>query len=79
MPTYVFLTRFTQQGIENIRDSPDRTEHAKTEVEPMGGTWKGFFVPMGQYDGLVIAEFLDDIPTRSFRKIISKSSSELPR
>ena len=56
----MFLTRFTQQEIENIRDSPDRTEHAKAEVESIGGTWKGFFVTMGQYDGLVIAEFPDD-------------------
>ncbi|WP_265111046.1 GYD domain-containing protein [Halosolutus halophilus] len=60
MPTYVFLTTFTQQGIEHVSDSPDRTEDAKAEVESMGGTWKAFFVTMGRYDGLVIAEFPDD-------------------
>lgn len=60
MPTYVFLTRFTQQGIENVRDSPDRTEAARELVESMGGTWEAFFVTMGRYDGLVIAEFPDD-------------------
>ncbi len=26
----------------------------------MGETWKEFFVTMGRYDGLVIAEFPDD-------------------
>lgn len=60
MPTYVFLTTFTQQGIEHVSDSPDRTEDAKAEIESMGGTWKAFFVTMGRYDGLVIAEFPDD-------------------
>lgn len=60
MPTYVLLTTFTQQGVENIRDSPERTEHAREMVESFGGTWKEFFVTMGRYDGVVIADFPDD-------------------
>lgn len=59
MQTYVFLTRFTTQGIENVHESPERTEHAKSMVESMGGTWRSFFVTMGRYDGLVVAEFPD--------------------
>lgn len=60
MPTYVFLTTFTQQGIEHVSESPDRTEVARAEVESMGGTWKEFFVTMGRYDGIVVVEFPDD-------------------
>jgi uncharacterized protein with GYD domain len=60
MPTYVLLTTFTQQGIEHVRDSPERIEHAKEMVESLGGTWKEFFVTMGRYDGVVIADFPDD-------------------
>ncbi|MCU4750632.1 GYD domain-containing protein [Halobacteria archaeon AArc-curdl1] len=60
MPTYVLLTSFTQQGVENVRESPERTEHAKEMVESLGGTWKEFFVTMGRYDGVVIADFPDD-------------------
>lgn len=60
MPTYVLLTTFTQQGVENVRDSPERTEHAKEMVESLGGTWREFFVTMGRYDGVVIADFPDD-------------------
>lgn len=60
MPTYVLLTKFTQQGIENVHESPDRTEDAKALVESIGGTWTEFFVTMGRYDGLVIADFPDD-------------------
>lgn len=60
MPTYVLLTTFTQQGVENIRDSPERTEHAKEMVESLGGTWREFFVTMGRYDGVIIADFPDD-------------------
>ena len=60
MQTYVILTTFTNQGIENVRDSPERTEHARELVESLGGTWKEFFVTMGRYDGVVIADFPDD-------------------
>lgn len=60
MPTYVLLTRFTRHGVANVRDSPDRTEDAKAMVESMGGTWREFFVTMGRYDGVVVADFPDD-------------------
>ena len=60
MQTYVFLTKFTRRGIENVQDSPARTEQAREMVESLGGTWEAFFVTMGRYDGLVIAEFPDD-------------------
>jgi len=60
MQTYVFLTRFTRRGIENVRESPARTEEAKEVVESLGGTWEAFFVTMGRYDGLVVAAFPDD-------------------
>lgn len=60
MLTYVLLTTFTQQGVENVRDSPERTDHAKGMVESLGGTWKEFFVTMGRDDGVVIADSPDD-------------------
>ena len=60
MPTYVLLTTFTKQGAENVRDSPERTDHAKETVESLGGTWLDFFITMGRYDGVVIADFPDD-------------------
>lgn len=60
MPTYVLLTTFTQQGVQNVRDSPERTKHAKEMVESLDGTWREFFVTRGRYDGVVIADFPDD-------------------
>lgn len=75
MPTYVFLTRFTQQGVENVHESPDRTEHAKAMVESLGGTWQAFFVTMGRYDGLVVAEFPDDETAAQAALALSKSGN----
>lgn len=60
MPSYVILTRFTRTGIENVEESPDRTEEAVTLIESLGGELREFFVVMGRYDGVLIADFPDD-------------------
>ncbi len=60
MPTYVLLTRFTRTGIENVRESPDRTRAARETIESLGGTWRDFYVTMGRYDGVVVADFPDE-------------------
>ncbi|SDQ34467.1 GYD domain-containing protein [Natronobacterium texcoconense] len=73
MPTYVFLTAFTQQGVRNVRDSPERTEHAREMIESLGGTWNDFFVTMGRYDGVVVADFPDD--TTAARAMLSLAES----
>jgi len=60
MPTYITLLRYTQQGIEKIKDSPTRLESAKQSVRAMGGELKAFYLVMGQYDAVVISEAPDD-------------------
>ena len=75
MPTYIRLTTFTQQGVENVRDSPERTEHAKEMVESVGGTWKEFFVTMGRYGGVVIADFPDDATATQAALTLAKSGN----
>jgi uncharacterized protein with GYD domain len=56
MPTYVTLLRFTQQGIERIKESPARLEKAKTAVRAAGGEITAFYLTMGAYDAVVISE-----------------------
>ncbi len=60
MATYITLFRFTQQGIENIKESPSRLERAKEAIRAAGGEMKAFYLTMGQYDGLVISEAPSD-------------------
>lgn len=56
MPTYITLLRFTQQGIEKIKDSPARLEKAKAGVKAAGGEITAFYLTMGAYDAVVISE-----------------------
>ncbi len=60
MATYVTLLRFTQQGIENIKESPARVETARKSFEQLGARVKDFYCLMGQYDAVLIAEAPDD-------------------
>ncbi len=60
MPTYISLLRYTQQGIQNIKESPARLEAAKKAFQAMGGELKQWYLVMGQYDAVVVSEGPDD-------------------
>jgi len=60
MATYVVLLKFTQNGIANIKDSPARLDAAKQAFKAMGAELKDYFLVMGQYDAVVIAEAPND-------------------
>ncbi len=60
MPSYIILTTYTDQGIRNIKESPNRLDAAKTLASDLGGELTQFHLTMGAYDIVVLAEFPDD-------------------
>lgn len=60
MPTYITLNRFTQQGIQNIKGSPDRLAAGKEAYRKAGAEVKAFFLVTGRYDMVEIIEAPDD-------------------
>ena len=60
MPTYMTLINYTQKGVENMKDSPNRLDAAKGLFKSMGGELKSFYLAMGRFDAVVIAEGPDD-------------------
>jgi uncharacterized protein with GYD domain len=60
MATYVILFSYTRQGMDRIKESPDRVDAARRSFREMGAELKQFFLTMGQYDGVVIVEAPDD-------------------
>jgi len=60
MPTYISLVSFTQKGIEDIKESPGRLDKVKQAFKAMGGELKEFYLVMGRYDAVVIAEAPDE-------------------
>ncbi len=66
MPTYITLIQWTAKGIGSIKDSPARLDAAKAEIETAGGKFLGFYLTMGRYDAVVIAEWPDDETAATF-------------
>jgi uncharacterized protein with GYD domain len=60
MPHYITLFRYTQKGIESIKQGPSRLDAAKKAIEGAGGKLKGFYLTMGQYDAVGIVELPND-------------------
>ena len=60
MPTYLSLVNFTQQGIQNIKESPARLDAAKKAFKTMGGELKHFYLTLGRYDVVLIGEHPND-------------------
>jgi uncharacterized protein with GYD domain len=67
MPTYITLFRWTQKGIEKVKDSPSRLEKVKKAIKGAGGTFHAFYMTMGQYDGIIISEAPND---EAYAKVI---------
>jgi uncharacterized protein with GYD domain len=60
MSTYISLLRYTQKGIENVKESPARLDAARKAFEGVGARLKEFYLVSGSYDAIVIGEAPDE-------------------
>ncbi len=56
MPTYIALMKFTEQGIRDIKNAPQRNEENIKALEGIGGKLLSLHFTMGEYDMVAIAE-----------------------
>ena len=66
MPLYISLMTYTEQGMRNIKKSPDRVDAARRAAEELGGSLGEVYLTMGSYDLMAIAEFPDDATAATF-------------
>ena len=60
MTTYIMLLNWTDQGVKTVRDSPKRLDAARKQLASMGGSFKEFYLTMGEYDMVAVCEAPDD-------------------
>ena len=60
MPTYIILAGWTQEGIADVKKSPPRLDAAKRAFQTAGAELKEFYMTMGRYDMIVVADAPDD-------------------
>ena len=56
MATYISLINWTEEGIKNVKESPQRFNAFKKALQAAGGKVIGFYLTMGRYDMVVIIE-----------------------
>ena len=65
MPTYVSLLNFTDQGIRNVKESPQRADSAAELAQKYGGSVQLYWT-VGPYDLVAILEAPDDESATAF-------------
>ena len=75
MPTYITLLKWTEQGIRDVKQSPQRLDAAKEAFRVAGGQLKDFYLVLGDYDVVIIGEFPnDEAYTRTVLAIASRGA-----
>lgn len=60
MADYIMLCRFTEKGVKEIKNSPNRISIVKDMFEKAGGKARSFYAVLGRYDTVLIVEAPDD-------------------
>ncbi|HQU48453.1 MAG TPA: GYD domain-containing protein [Casimicrobiaceae bacterium] len=60
MATYVVLGNFTDQGIRNVKDSPERLAAFKAAAEKLGVSIRHAWYTVGAHDMTVVVEGPDE-------------------
>lgn len=69
MASYVTLCNFTDQGIRNVKDSPDRLGAFRAMAEKLGVTMKSVHYTVGAYDIVTVIEGSDEAVTAALLKL----------
>ena len=72
MGTYIALCNYTDKGIANIKDSPDRAEAARKALQAMGGDMDQLYLTMGGYDLVAIVTLPSDEDAAKFVLTLGK-------
>ncbi len=75
MATYIMLINYTDQGIRNIKDSPQRADAARQALSDMGGEMKELYMTMGGYDLVVVADAPSDDVMAKFALMVDSQGN----
>ena len=70
MPTYIMLSTLTPEGVQTVKNNPQRIKEVNKELEQIGAKVVAQWAVLGQYDFVNVIEAPDD-------KTMAKVSLEL--
>jgi uncharacterized protein with GYD domain len=59
MATFITFAKWTQSGVEKVKESPARLDAFRQVMKSMGATLKDFYMVTGRYDMVLITEAPD--------------------
>jgi uncharacterized protein with GYD domain len=71
MATFISLLKFTDQGVRNIKDSPNRYEAFRAMAEKLGVRVKDLYYTVGHYDIVAVMEGSDEAVTTALLQVCS--------
>ena len=60
MPTYIMLSTLSPEGVQTVKNNPQRIKEVNREVEQLGAEVKAQWATLGQYDFVNIVEAPDE-------------------
>ena len=69
MATFVVLLNFTDLGIRDVKDSPERLNAFRAMAEKMGVSIKSVYYTVGNYDIVTVVEGPDEAVTAALLKV----------
>ena len=66
MGKYIALASWTDQGVKNVKGSPERVDAARDLAKKLGCEMQDFYMTIGTYDMVVIIEAPNDEAVAKF-------------
>ncbi len=60
MPTYIMLSTLTPEGVQTVKNNPNRIREVNQELEQLGATVKAQWAVLGQFDFINVVEVPDE-------------------
>jgi uncharacterized protein with GYD domain len=60
MPTYIMLSTLTPEGVQTVKNNPQRINEVNKEVEQLGATVKAQWATLGSFDFISVVEAPDE-------------------
>ena len=60
MPTYIMLSTLTPEGVQTVKNNPNRIREVNKELEQLGATVKAQWAVLGQFDFINVVEVADE-------------------
>ena len=60
MPTYIMLSTLTPEGVQTVKNTPQRIREVNREVEQLGASVKAQWATLGQFDFVNVIEAPDE-------------------